>query len=168
MIFSLTKKVNHKTKKETLFLGSILFVTKDMKPFFILAFLFCSAVVFAQSAAKTKPQVSTGMEAIWKVVDTMPKFRGGQDSLNSFFARTLKYPALAQENKVEGKVIVKFVVTKKGEIAYAKVVTGVSPELDKEALRVVNLMPRWIPGKQKGTPVNVMFTLPVNFSLNGK
>ena len=82
-----------------------------------------------------------------------------------FLSNNIKYPQISQENGVQGRVIVQFVVNSDGSIVDAQVVRGVDPYLDKEALRVIGLMPKWKPGKQRGKAVRVKFTLPVMFRL---
>ena len=81
----------------------------------------------------------------------------------SFLSRNIKYPTKEIESKIQGRVIVQFVVNKDGSISNAKVVRSVDPDLDKEALRVINSMPQWKPGMQKGEPVSVKFTVPIEF-----
>lgn len=100
---------------------------------------------------------------VYDVVEQMPKFANG--NINQWLASNLKYPPVAAENGIEGRVIVQFVVGRDGSISNAVVVRGVDSSLDKEALRVVNAMPKWIPGKQNGQSVNCKFTLPVVFRL---
>ena len=95
----------------------------------------------------------------------MPEFPGGQAELMSYIAKSIKYPVVAQENGIQGRVTCTFVVNKDGTIVDAQVVRGIDPALDKEALRVINSMPKWKPGKQRGKPVRVKFTLPVTFRL---
>ncbi len=102
---------------------------------------------------------------IFTVVEDMPMFPGGESALLSYIGKSVKYPVIAQENGIQGRVIVSFVVEKDGSVADATVVRGVDPSLDKEALRVVNSMPKWTPGKQRGKPVRVKYTLPVTFRL---
>ena len=98
---------------------------------------------------------------------TMPEFPGGQEALFRFLSDNVKYPPIAQQNGIQGRVIVQFVVAKDGQIVDAHVVrTGGDPSLDKEALRVIKSMPRWIPGTQRGKPVRVQYTVPVNFRLH--
>lgn len=104
-------------------------------------------------------------EEVFFVVDEMPEFPDGQLALRKFIARTIKYPVKAQENGIQGKVFVNFVVAKDGSVKNAKVVRGVDPSLDQEALRVVNSLPKWKPGKQKGKEVAVSYTVPINFVL---
>ena len=97
--------------------------------------------------------------------EDMPDFPGGQAALMQYLAKNIKYPTIAQENGTQGRVIVQFVVNKDGSIVDAKVVRSVDPYLDKEALRVINTMPKWKPGMQRGKPVRVKFTVPVMFRL---
>jgi len=99
------------------------------------------------------------------VVEQMPEFPGGQPALLKFISNSVKYPVIAQENGIQGKVFINFVVDTDGGISNVKVFRGVDPSLDKEAMRVVKSMPRWIPGKQSGKAVRVSFTVPINFVL---
>lgn len=97
---------------------------------------------------------------------TMPAFPGGKEALFEFLSNTIKYPKVAQENSIQGRVIVQFYVAKDGSIEHVQVVrSGGDPSLDKEAVRVIKAMPRWQPGTQRGKPVRVQYALPVNFSL---
>jgi protein TonB len=102
---------------------------------------------------------------VFFIVEEMPEFPGGDAALRAFIAQSVKYPPIAAENGIQGKVYVSFVVGKDGGITQAKVVRGVDPALDKEALRVVNSLPNWKPGKQGGKPVRVSYTIPINFVL---
>ena len=104
---------------------------------------------------------------IFQVVEEQPMFPGGMGELMKYLQKEIKYPKEAQEQGVQGRVIVQFVVNKDGSITEAKVVKSVHPLLDAEALRVMGTMPNWTPGKQKGKPVRVRFTLPVTFRLSG-
>ena len=114
-------------------------------------------------AEATLPQEKT--DSIYSVVETMPDYPGGQKELLSFLSRNIKYPTKAEENKIQGRVVIQFVVNKDGSVSDAKVVRSVDPELDKEALRVVNSMPQWKPGMQKGEAVSVKYTIPIAFRL---
>ena len=96
----------------------------------------------------------------------MPTFPGGEAALLQYIGKNMKYPVIAQENGIQGRVIVSFVIEKDGHVADVTVVRGVDPALDKEAIRVVSAMPRWRPGEQRGKPVRVKYTLPVTFRLN--
>ena len=104
-------------------------------------------------------------DATFQVVEEMPEFPGGMQACMVFLAKNIKYPVSAQEAKIEGRVIVQFIVKKDGTIADPIVMRGVSPELDAEALRVVSLMPNWKPGRQRGKAVNVKYTIPIMFRL---
>ena len=102
---------------------------------------------------------------VFDVVEQMPSFPGGQAALMDYLNNNIKYPVIAEENGIQGRVIVQFVVGKDGHISDVKVAKSVDPSLDKEAVRVVSTMPRWIPGKQNGQSVRVKYTLPVTFRL---
>lgn len=102
---------------------------------------------------------------IFFIVEEMPEFPGGENALRSYIAKSIKYPIIAQENGIQGKVYVSFVVDKDGGISDAKIVRNVDPSLDKEALRVINSLPKWKPGKQRGKPVRVAYTVPISFVL---
>ena len=104
-------------------------------------------------------------EPIFQVVEEMPKFPGGLQEAMVFIGKNIKYPVEAQQAKIEGRVIVRFVVGRDGSVSDVEVMRGVSPELDAEAVRVVSLMPKWIPGKQRGKAVAVKYTMPIMFRL---
>ncbi len=102
---------------------------------------------------------------VFDVVEQMPSFPGGPAALMQFLSSNIKYPVVAEENGVQGRVVCTFVVEKDGSITDVKVVKSVDPSLDKEAMRVVKSMPKWIPGKQNGSAVRVKYTVPVTFRL---
>ncbi len=104
-------------------------------------------------------------EEIFEVVEEMPEFPGGPAEMMKFLSNSIRYPTIAQENGTQGRVIVQFVVNSDGSIVDATVVRSVDPFLDKEALRVINSMPKWKAGKQRGKAVRVKYTLPVMFRL---
>lgn len=104
-------------------------------------------------------------QEIFEVVEQMPEFPGGQAALMQYLSKNIKYPTIAQENGTQGRVTVQFVVNADGSIVDAKVIRGVDPYLDKEALRVINSMPKWKPGMQRGKAVRVKYTVPVMFRL---
>lgn len=104
-------------------------------------------------------------EAGFMIVEEMPQFPGGIEALQLFAARTMKYPVIALENGIQGRVFVKFVVDKTGKVTKAKVDRGVDPSIDKEAVRIVESMPAWMPGKQHGQAVDVAYTMPIDFKL---
>ncbi len=104
-------------------------------------------------------------QQIFQVVEEMPEFPGGMAECLKFIGKNIKYPTIAQENGVQGRVIVQFVVNQDGSIVDPVVVRSVDPYLDKEALRVIQMMPKWKPGKQRGKAVRVKYTVPVTFKL---
>ncbi len=105
-------------------------------------------------------------DVVFQVVETMPEFPGGPQALFKYLADNVKYPVIAQENGIQGRVICQFVVNKDGSIVEVVAVrSSGEPSLDKEAIRVINSMPKWKPGKQRGKPVRVKYTVPVNFRL---
>jgi protein TonB len=100
-------------------------------------------------------------------VEQMPTFKGGDKELYKWLGDNLQYPAVAQEQGIQGRVVVRFVVSPDGSIGNAEVLRSLDPSCDKEALRIVKKMPNWIPGRQNGTAVPVYFTLPIAFKLQG-
>lgn len=102
---------------------------------------------------------------VFDVVEQQPSYPGGMGALNQWLASNIKYPVMAAENGIEGRVVVQFVVERDGSVSGVHVVRGVDPSLDKEATRVVSQMPKWIPGKQNGSAVRVKYTVPVTFRL---
>lgn len=106
------------------------------------------------------------VEEVFIIVEDMPTFQGGdQNAFRTWIQQNLRYPEIAQENGISGKVYVQFAVNSRGEVVDVKVVRGVDPALDKEAVRVVSSSPKWVPGKQRGKPVKVQFTFPIVFVL---
>lgn len=125
--------------------------------FSLICFLFMMALPMnAQSESSTK---------VYDAVDEMPSFPGGLNGLMTFLAQNMVYPVTAQENGVQGRVTVSFVVETDGSITDVKVARSVDPSLDREAMRVVKAMPKWTPGKKDGKPVRVKYTTPVVFRL---
>ncbi|MDE6078723.1 MAG: energy transducer TonB [Duncaniella sp.] len=104
---------------------------------------------------------------VFDIVEQKPQFPGGEAALLKYIAEHLRYPAMAQENGIQGRVVVQFVVTKTGSIGEVKVVRSKDPDLDKEAVRVVKTLPNFVPGKMNGHSVNVWYTLPITFKLQG-
>ena len=105
-------------------------------------------------------------EEVFIIVEDMPSFNGeGQEGFRKYIAQNLRYPTIAQENGIQGRVYVQFAVNSKGEVVDVKIARGVDPSLDAEAVRVIKSSPKWAPGKQRGRPVKVQFTFPVNFVL---
>ena len=106
-------------------------------------------------------------EEVFRAVEQMPRFPGGEQALMKYLSTHINYPTMAMENNVQGRVVVQFVVTKTGKIGEVKVVRSVDRDLDKEAVRVCKTLPDFIPGKMNGQAVNVWYTLPVSFKLQG-
>lgn len=110
-------------------------------------------------------ETTTPDETIFEIVEVMPEYPGGMSACLQYLAKNIKYPAEAQDAGQQGRAIVQFIVTKEGKITNPKIVRSVSPALDNEAIRVIKSMPDWKPGKQKGVPVSVKYTVPVVFRL---
>ncbi|MGV8136834.1 MAG: TonB family protein [Mangrovibacterium sp.] len=104
-------------------------------------------------------------DQVFFIVDDMPEFPGGEQALRKFIANAVVYPKAAEERGIQGKVYVNFVVGKDGSITRAKIARGVDPSLDQEALRVIGTLPKWTPGRQKGIPVAISYTVPISFVL---
>ena len=104
-------------------------------------------------------------EEIFTAVEQMPQFPGGEGELLKYIGSHIKYPPMAAENNIQGRVVVKFVVKKDGNVGEVVVLRGKDPDLDKEAVRVVKTLPKFIPGKMNGQSVSVWYTLPINFKL---
>ena len=105
-------------------------------------------------------------DEVFMVVEDQPEFPGGTAALLEYLRKNIKYPAICRENNIQGRVIVTFVVNKDGSIVDIEVAKSVNPSLDKEAIRVISQMPKWKPGSQRGKPVRVKYSVPVNFRLN--
>ena len=122
----------------------------------------CLTTVLAQ---KTVVSQKDQKEDPFNVVEDMPAFPGGMEAMIQFISSNIKYPADAKKQKVDGRVLVKFVVEKDGSITEVKVIKAAFSSLDAEAIRVVKAMPKWKPGYQNGQAVRVQFAMPINFSL---
>lgn len=112
---------------------------------------------------KLGSEIDTSDEQVFEVVEQMPEFQGGEKALTEFIAKAVKYPDDAIKDGIQGKVFISFVINKNGKVVDAKVVRAVRPSMDMEALRVVNSMPNWKPGKQNGKSVSVSYKVPINF-----
>lgn len=108
---------------------------------------------------------SSSNREVYQDIEEQPEFPGGIGALMKYLAASIEYPEKAQKNEVQGRVIVKFIIESDGSISNASILHGISPELDEEALRIVNKMPKWTPGKNNGVAVASNFTLPVYFRL---
>jgi TonB family protein len=126
----------------------------------LMAFAFTGNV---QAVLQANQNQQNAVDSVYTFADKMPEFEGGEKALAGFLNKTVSYPAEAQKKNESGKVIVQFVVSKTGKVENAKVLKGVSPSLDTEALRVIGLLPDWIPGEQNGVKVSVYRILPILF-----
>ena len=115
---------------------------------------------------KTQQKIDT--TKVFDVVEQMPQFPGGNEALMQFLSSNIKYPKDAMDAKVQGRVVASFVVEKDGSVTDVKVLKSVIPSLDQEAIRVINAMPKWVPGMQKGKAVRVKYTIPITFRLQGE
>jgi protein TonB len=119
--------------------------------------------------SKTKEvdiQLDESSDNVFQVVEEAPEFPGGTQALLDYLRKNIKYPEECRKKNIQGRVMVSFIINKDGTIVEPEVVKGVDPLLDKEALRVISKMPQWKPGVQRGKPVRVKYTVPVNFRLN--
>ena len=112
-----------------------------------------------------KSTTNTPTDKIYDVIEKMPEYPGGDQALMEFLSKHIEYPPSAQENGIQGKVIIGFVVSKIGKVENVQILRSLDPSLDKEALRVVNLLGNWIPGEKSGEKVSVRYTLPIAFRL---
>ena len=128
--------------------------------------LFFLILGFATLTTARAQNTDTPCGKVYQVVEQMPQFPGGPAAMMKFIADSLRYPSIACENRIEGRVVVQFVVDCEGNILNPLVVRSVDPLLDREAIRLVKLMPKWIPGRQNGKPVNVIGLVPVIFKLH--
>ena len=116
-------------------------------------------------ASRSSKEETKSDEQVFNIVEKMPEFPGGDDALRQYIATNVKYPQEAMEKGIQGKVYVNFVVEKDGAVDRIKIVRGVDPLLDKEAVRVISQLPKWKPGEQRGEKVAVTYTVPINFAL---
>ena len=117
--------------------------------------------------AKTEaPEKTNNDKVVFQVVEQMPQFPGGDNGLFKYLAESIKYPVVAQESGIQGRVICQFIIDENGQVNDVKVVRSVDASLDAEAIRVIKAMPKWTPGQQRGKSVSVQYTLPINFRLD--
>ncbi len=122
-------------------------------------------VILTKEEEEKKGETLAENEEVFFIVENMPEFPGGEEALRKYITSSVEYPEEAINKGIQGKVYVTFVVTKNGSVANAKIARGVAPSLDQEALRVINSLPKWKPGTQRGKAVNVSYTVPINFEL---
>lgn len=137
-----------------------------MKKSVIFLFVVSVALIANAQVNKVANPQTLSAEPILDAVEIMPEYPGGDQGLMTFIGNNVKYPVDAQEKGIQGTVILRFVVTKIGTVGKIDILRGVSPSIDAEAKRVVNMLSGWTPGKQKGTNVSVYFTLPIRFKLD--
>ena len=130
--------------------------------------LFLVLLVCLPSFAQQKPVEKVDSDGVYLMPDQLPEFPGGIQAMMKFLSTNIKYPVEAQKKGISGRVIVQFVIMEDGTLDQAKVIRGVDPLLDEEALRVVKLMPKWKPGMDRGEAVKVRFTAPIMFNLSKK
>ena len=145
-----------------------------MKTMIIMSLMtvFCLATADAQKTVVSKPQQKNitqekvqNIDEPFAVVEQMPQYAGGQAALMEYMKNSLKYPKDAAAQKVEGRILVSFIVEKDGSLSDVKATKAIFPSLDAEAVRVVKEMPRWTPGRQRGVVVRVKYVLPITFRL---
>lgn len=130
--------------------------------------LFLALLVCLPSFAQQKPMEKVDSDGVYLMPDQLPEFPGGIQAMMKFLSTNIKYPVEAQKKGISGRVIVQFVIMEDGTLDQAKVIRGVDPLLDEEALRVVKSMPKWKPGMDRGEAVKVRFTAPIMFNLSRK
>ena len=135
------------------------------KSLVLLMLCFLPAILFGQDKGTISTEGTVKGEQIYDIVEQYPEFPGGYSALTEWIDDNLKYPVEAAMDGIEGRVIVQFIIRPTGKIVDAKVVRGIATSLDKEALRLINIMPNWIPGRQKGKAVNVRYTTWITFKL---
>ena len=127
--------------------------------------LFFLILVFTAFTTTHAQKINTPCSKVYDIVEQMPSFPGGQSAMIKFIADSLRYPSVVCTASVEGRIVVRFVVDCEGNILNPSVFRGIDPLLDKEAIRVIKLMPKWIPGRQNGKPVCVIYNVPIRFKL---
>jgi TonB family protein len=134
-------------------------------PIFALLLLSSNAWSAQQETNTASTKATNIAEKPLAAPEIMPKFPGGEKALKAFISKNLQYPVSAAQSGIEGRVTVRFIIEKTGEVTDVKVVRGLSNTFDNEAVRVVKMFPKWIPGKQNGRKVSAYYTLPITFRL---
>ncbi len=127
--------------------------------------LVCISIAI-KASAQEKSAASNKEKAVYSIVEEMPQYPGGDDARINFIVKNIKYPEAARNSNIQGTVYVSFVIDTLGKVTNAKIIRGIGGGCEEEVLRLVNSMPNWIPGKQKGVPVNVLFNMPIKFKLD--
>ena len=141
-----------------------------MKIFFTAALICFSLMLFSQIQTQDSTSTTSPLppdEMVFTFVEQMPEYPGGQEKMMQFIMDNLKYPTQAKDDGVMGKVVAQFIVKEDGSISEIKILRDIGDGCGDEVMRVIGLMPKWMPGKQNGKAVNVVFTLPVTFKLDG-
>ena len=131
----------------------------------LLTTLSVLAILFMANTTTMAQDKKVANDKVYEKVEVMPEFPGGDQAMMDFVAKNVVYPQEARDKEISGRVMVGFIVEKDGSISDAKVVKGIGGGCDEEAVRVVNAMPKWKPGKQKSKPVRVSFMMPFNFKV---
>lgn len=173
-VLPLKKRIKMMNKQRTKEIGRLKYLL--LLPVSVLLFMLSSTPVNAQSKATTHPdgsvtikhngqdvEIKKAGDDAFSVPDEMPQYPGGEKAMLEFLSTNIKYPESAKQAKTEGRVTIQFVVGSDGACRNFKVLRGVSPDLDAEAVRVLSSMPKWTPGKFEGKPVPVRYTVPINF-----
>ena len=169
IIYEIEKQIIHPPKpmenpvKKPAFVKVKPHVNQNIQPKTNLPIKLNNELVFSEEYLE--PDTIVFIDSIFDLVEENPSFPGGEKKLYEFLSKNLRYPEMAKENGIQGKVFIQFVVWKDGSIKDVKVVKSIHNTLDKEAFRVVNKMPNWSPGKQQGKVVNTKFTIPIKFKL---
>lgn len=137
---------------------------KILKIFLIMLLTFVGSTCFAQEIESIEEEPLEN--DVYTIVENMPEFPGGQDSLFKFLAKNIIYPKEAKEKGIQGKVYVNFTIEEDGSVNHVKIIRGVHPLLDNEAVRVIKLLPKWKPGTQRGKTVKVSYNLPITFNMS--
>ncbi len=142
---------------------------RRLKKAVAIALVFATGLAFSANAQSKKPEAPKAPQKkgdVYTAVDTAPSFPGGLDAFGKYLASAVKYPAADRQNNVQGKVFITFIVEPNGKVSNVKAVRGPSKTLIAEGVRVMKASPKWVAGKQKGKPVRVEFTVPINFVMN--
>lgn len=133
--------------------------------FFILSLFLCTESIAQESSVTNPTDPKDSSETALLLAEEMPEFQGGNEAMMNFLSKNIQYPPEAKEKDISGRVLVQFIVEKDGQVSHIKIIKSPSDELSREAIRVVKMFPAWKPGKMKGQPVRVMYTLPIRFEL---
>lgn len=131
----------------------------------ILKYGICLFLLSQAGICFSKQESKKDTATVYTTAEQMPSFPGGKDAMSKYIRKHLRYPKTAMKNAVHGKVVVRFVVEKDGSITNATIINSLDPDCDKEALRVINAMPKWDPGMQNGAFVAVYYNLPITFAM---